>query len=37
MSSAQRKTIVDHWGRFQIQDQLRNVELPGDLIEIAAE
>ncbi len=25
---AQRKTVVDHWGRFQISDQLREAEVP---------
>ena len=29
LSSAQRKTIVDHWGRFQIVDQLRAAQIPG--------
>jgi N-acetylneuraminate synthase len=30
LSSAQRKTVVDHWGRFQLIDQLRATELPRD-------
>ena len=30
LSSAQRKTVVDHWGRFQITDQLRAAEVPGE-------
>ncbi|MDB0016102.1 N-acetylneuraminate synthase family protein [Alphaproteobacteria bacterium] len=34
METVQRKTIVDHWGRFQIQEQLRNVNLPSDLVEL---
>ena len=29
LSSAERKTIVDHWGRFQIDEQLRNARIPG--------
>jgi len=28
LTSAQRKTVVDHWGRFQITDQLLRAELP---------
>lgn len=28
MSTAQRKTIVDHWGRFQLGDQLRDAAIP---------
>jgi sialic acid synthase SpsE/quercetin dioxygenase-like cupin family protein len=28
LTSAQRKTIVDHWGRFQITEQLRAAEIP---------
>jgi sialic acid synthase SpsE/mannose-6-phosphate isomerase-like protein (cupin superfamily) len=28
LTSAQRKTVVDHWGRFQIKDQLLRAELP---------
>lgn len=28
LSSAQRKTMVDHWGRFQITDQLRTASVP---------
>ena len=28
LTSAQRKTVVDHWGRFQLIDQLRAAELP---------
>tara|TARA_A100001015_G_scaffold172187_1_gene191346 strand:- start:4235 stop:5794 length:1560 start_codon:yes stop_codon:yes gene_type:complete len=28
LTSKQRKTIVDHWGRFQLVEQLRNAELP---------
>jgi sialic acid synthase SpsE/quercetin dioxygenase-like cupin family protein len=27
LSSRQRKTSVDHWGRFQIKEQLRGVEI----------
>lgn len=28
LSSAQRKTVVDHWGRFQLVDQLRTATVP---------
>jgi len=28
LTSAQRKTVVDHWGRFQLTDQLRANPLP---------
>jgi N-acetylneuraminate synthase len=28
LSSAQRKTVVDHWGRFQMSDQLRSAKIP---------
>ncbi|MCC7250942.1 N-acetylneuraminate synthase family protein [Hyphomicrobium sp.] len=28
LSSAQRKTAVDHWGRFQINEQLRSARVP---------
>ena len=28
LSSAQRKTVVDHWGRFQLTEQLRAAKLP---------
>ena len=28
LTSAQRKTVVDHWGRFQITEQLLRAELP---------
>ena len=28
LTTAQRKTVVDHWGRFQISDQLRDAEVP---------
>ncbi len=28
LTTAKRKTIVDHWGRFQINDQLREAEVP---------
>jgi N-acetylneuraminate synthase len=28
LSTAQRKTVVDHWGRFQISDQLREAQVP---------
>jgi D-lyxose ketol-isomerase len=28
LSSAQRKTNVDHWGRFQLKDQLRAAQVP---------
>ena len=27
LTSAQRKTIVDHWGRFQIKEQLRKANI----------
>jgi sialic acid synthase SpsE/quercetin dioxygenase-like cupin family protein len=30
MSSAQRKTVVDHWGRFQLKEQLRSALLPDE-------
>lgn len=30
LSSRQRKTEVDHWGRFQITDQLIEAEVPGE-------
>jgi sialic acid synthase SpsE/mannose-6-phosphate isomerase-like protein (cupin superfamily) len=30
LSSAQRKTVVDHWGRFQLVDQLRTTNVPGE-------
>jgi sialic acid synthase SpsE/mannose-6-phosphate isomerase-like protein (cupin superfamily) len=30
LSSAQRKTVVDHWGRFQLVDQLRTTNIPGE-------
>ena len=30
LSSKQRKTEVDHWGRFQIADQLLSAEVPGE-------
>ncbi len=30
LSSAQRKTVVDHWGRFQIGDQLISAEVPSE-------
>ena len=30
LTSAQRKTVVDHWGRFQIKDQLRAAEVPAE-------
>jgi N-acetylneuraminate synthase len=26
LTSNQRKTVVDHWGRFQLKEQLRNLE-----------
>lgn len=29
LSSAQRKTVVDHWGRFQINEQLRKANITG--------
>ena len=29
LSSNQRKTSVDHWGRFQIKEQLRNTTITG--------
>ena len=28
LTSAQRKTVVDHWGRFQLTEQLRLAQLP---------
>lgn len=28
LTSKQRKTIVDHWGRFQLTEQLRNANAP---------
>ena len=28
LTTAQRKTVVDHWGRFQISDQLREAQVP---------
>ena len=28
LTSAQRKTVVDHWGRFQMTEQLRSARLP---------
>lgn len=28
MTSAQRKTSVDHWGRFQLTEQLRSASIP---------
>jgi N-acetylneuraminate synthase len=28
LTSKQRKTVVDHWGRFQLTEQLRNAEIP---------
>jgi len=28
LTSKERKTIVDHWGRFQLTEQLRNAEVP---------
>jgi sialic acid synthase SpsE/quercetin dioxygenase-like cupin family protein len=30
LRSVQRKTVVDHWGRFQITEQLLRAELPDD-------
>ena len=30
LSSAQRKTVVDHWGRFQLVDQLRTTNVSGE-------
>lgn len=30
LSSVQRKTSVDHWGRFQMIDQLRAADVPGE-------
>ena len=29
LSSAERKTVVDHWGRFQIDEQLRKSHITG--------
>jgi len=29
LSSQQRKTVVDHWGRFQINEQLESAEITG--------
>ena len=28
LTPAQRKTVVDHWGRFQLGDQLRDAQVP---------
>jgi sialic acid synthase SpsE/quercetin dioxygenase-like cupin family protein len=28
LTSAQRKTVVDHWGRFQLTEQLRSASIP---------
>jgi N-acetylneuraminate synthase len=28
LTSAQRKTIVDHWGRFQLTEQIRSATIP---------
>jgi len=28
LTTAQRKTVVDHWGRFQISEQLREAKVP---------
>ena len=28
LTSAQRKTIVDHWGRFQLTEQIRSAAIP---------
>lgn len=28
LTSKQRKTLVDHWGRFQLTEQLRNAQAP---------
>jgi sialic acid synthase SpsE/mannose-6-phosphate isomerase-like protein (cupin superfamily) len=28
LTTAQRKTVVDHWGRFQLSDQLREAQVP---------
>jgi sialic acid synthase SpsE/quercetin dioxygenase-like cupin family protein len=28
LTKEQRKTVVDHWGRFQISDQIREAQLP---------
>jgi N-acetylneuraminate synthase len=30
LSSKQRKTVVDHWGRFQLGDQLRAAQISND-------
>jgi N-acetylneuraminate synthase len=30
LSSGQRKTVVDHWGRFQLTDQLRAARVPSE-------
>jgi len=30
LSAVQRKTVVDHWGRFQLTDQLRAAEIAGE-------
>ena len=32
LSSAQRKTVVDHWGRFQLIDQLRTASVPDESV-----
>jgi sialic acid synthase SpsE/quercetin dioxygenase-like cupin family protein len=29
LTSKQRKTMVDHWGRFQLTEQLRKAQIPG--------
>jgi N-acetylneuraminate synthase len=36
MTSEQRKTVVDHWGRFQITGQLRSAELPEKSVDLGA-
>ena len=28
LTTAQRKTVVDHWGRFQLSEQLRRPQTP---------
>jgi N-acetylneuraminate synthase len=30
LTSAQRKTVVDHWGRFQLREQLRAAQVPSE-------
>jgi hypothetical protein len=30
LTSKKRKTVVDHWGRFQLAEQLRSAEVSGE-------